>query len=145
MVSERVGFYTLLALFLAGGYLFGLTMGAQDSAPVEFTSAVSAQQAEFSAGPPQPQLLTFGPPIEGQPDQSGDCACCSGGEAGGTAESDKVAQAVEAAKGYYINKYGDTDFEAVGIDAGCHVEVRIFKEGKLVTRIGVYGNRILEY
>lgn len=81
-----------------------------------------------------------------------DCGCGCGGA--GTAKprtkvdveqtGDRIKDAENAGYRYYVDKYGDSDVEAIAKDYGCHVEVEILKDGQLVKRLGYSSGSIYE-
>lgn len=62
--------------------------------------------------------------------------CC------GSGDSDESPE--EQASAYYIEKTGDTDFEVVIEDQGCHSEAKIIKDGQVVMELSINGGQVTE-
>ncbi|MBL7170011.1 MAG: hypothetical protein ISS48_03255 [Candidatus Aenigmarchaeota archaeon] len=104
-------------------------------------------------GYPIPQEINnYNEPPGGTCGGSSGCGCGCGGP--GTAKSktkvdtkstgDRIKDAENAGYKYYIDKYGDSDVEAVAKDYGCHLEVGILKDGQLVKRLGYSSGSVYE-
>ena len=80
------------------------------------------------------------------------CGCGCGGA--GTASprtkvdveqtGDKIKDAENAGYKYYVDKYEDSDVEAVAKDYGCHVEVEILKDGQIIKKLGYSSGSVYE-
>jgi hypothetical protein len=69
----------------------------------------------------------------------GGSSCCGGG--GAPLSQDEVKAGVLR---YYAEKYGDSDVTCVVKDYGCHMEAEILKDGNVVRKLSISGNRITE-
>jgi hypothetical protein len=65
-------------------------------------------------------------------------SCCGGG-----APLSKGAIKAGALK-YYAEKYGDSNVTCEVRDYGCHMEAEILKDGNVVKKLSISGNRIAE-
>ncbi len=65
-----------------------------------------------------------------------------GGCCGGGAISNKELRQIGLE--YYVANYGDVNVEAVVEDFGCHQEIHIYKEGKIIKRIGYASGELYE-
>ena len=73
-----------------------------------------------------------------QPQASSGGGCGSGGSGGDCCGAPQADEDVEAlASAYYIEETGDTDFEVVVEDLGCHSEAQIVKDGIVIMEIRV--------
>ena len=79
-----------------------------------------------------------GEDVTGQDDASSGGGCGSGGSGGdccGTPQSDEESKATASA--YYLEKTGDSDFEVIIENFGCHSEAQIIKDGKVVMELRI--------
>lgn len=72
----------------------------------------------------------------------GGCGGCGGGGAAVSAPSTEELR--QQGLEFYVTNYNDTDVEAVVQDFGCHQEVNIYKDGKLIKRLGYSSGQIYE-
>ncbi len=70
-------------------------------------------------------------------DVSAESDCCGSGSADGESPE-------SLASTYYIEKTGDTDFEVVIEDLGCHQKAQIIKDGVVVMNLSINGGQVTE-
>jgi len=76
--------------------------------------------------------------------------CGSGGGSGGCCASGTTNQSSaqqspeDIASAYYIEKTGDSDFEVVVEDFGCHQVADIVKNGNVVMKLQIQGGQVTE-
>ncbi len=96
----------------------------------------------------QAQVQQPQPSAAGSCGSGGGCGCGGGGKPRTTVNTqptgNKITDAQNAALAYYAQKYGDSDVTAKATDYGCHVQVDIYKNGKIIKTLGYSGGSVFE-
>lgn len=95
----------------------------------------SGSTGSASAGSSQTPSTPSSPSSSGGSSSKG--GCCGGGSSGGKKLS--LEEGKKLALNYYFKKFKDKNVTAKVEDYGCHVQVNIYKDGKLVKALAVRG------
>lgn len=113
-------------------------IGNSYSAPAEYGQGYSSNQGGAAGGNCCGSTGGSAPAGSSGSTGSGGGSCCSNGKSISKDEARK--QALD----YYVEKYKDKDVVAEVEDFGCHLQVNIKKNGKLVKAISLRGGKISE-